>query len=72
MSTVVIADLNRVEELAPSDMRQVAGGMSCKTQVDLGDGLGDLRDAFNNLGFYGAGNALDEQAREVLSQGCTV
>ena len=72
MSTLAIADLHRAEELSSSNMRELAGGMSCKAQGDLANGLWDLRDSFNNLGLYGAGDALDEQGREVFSVGgCT-
>ena len=67
-----IVDLNRAEELSSSGMARIAGGMSCETQGVLGGCLGDLRDAFNSLGCYGAGNALDDQQQEVYSQPCTV
>ena len=72
MSKLNIVDLPQADDLSSTRMDRVWGGMSCETQVDLGNGLGDLRDTFNNLGMYGAGNALDDQQREVFSQGCTV
>ena len=71
MSKLAIADLHQVAELATSQMQHIGGGMSCGAQSDLANGLWDLRDTFNNLGAYGAGDALDQQGREVFSGGCT-
>jgi|HubBroStandDraft_4_1064222.scaffolds.fasta_scaffold80148_3 hypothetical protein len=65
-----IVDLSRAEELSSPGMARVVGGMSCDTMTTLGGCLGDLRDAFNSLGCYGAGNALDDQQQEVYSQRC--
>jgi len=72
MSKLTIPDLPRTQQLACSEMAKVSGGMTCQTQVDLAGSLGDLRDTLNNLGFYGAGNAVDDQIQDVLTQRCTV
>jgi hypothetical protein len=71
MSKLAIVDLHRAEQVSSSGMQELVGGMSCEAQSTLANGLWDLRDTFNNLGAYGAGDALDQQGREVFSGGCT-
>ena len=71
MSTLAITDLNRDQELSPSDMSQVAGGtMNCGQAIGAAGFYIALSSVYGSMGMSSESAAAAGKAQGVLEAGC--
>jgi hypothetical protein len=70
MSTLAIADLNPVEELSPSRMREIAGGMSCGEAGHLALFYYGLGTVYGAMGLDNAATEANGKARDIIKGNC--
>ena len=71
MSTLAFTDLNRDEELLPSDMSQVAGGtMNCAQAIGAAGFYIALSNIYGSMGMTSQSAAAAGKAQGVIEAGC--
>ncbi len=68
MCKLTVVDLQRQEALSPSEMSQVAGGLTadCDSRIQVWANCHDTADALASMGFVDAAVALQEGGNAVL------